>query len=70
MANGDISMKEFNNEKEFLYSLAEPFFTKTYKLPDGQIKFEPNLRDQRLVTSVRVLEDEMWSTDFKKVYFL
>lgn len=56
-----------NVEKEFSYGIPDTIISNAYILKDGQLKFEPNLQEQRIVTAIRVLEDEFWNTPFRKV---
>ncbi|XP_065368052.1 small RNA 2'-O-methyltransferase [Calliphora vicina] len=41
--------------------------TKTYKTPEGQIKFDPPVYEQRYTTAVRIIEDPLWEQPLKKV---
>ncbi|XP_037818264.1 LOW QUALITY PROTEIN: small RNA 2'-O-methyltransferase [Lucilia sericata] len=41
--------------------------TKTYKTPEGQIKFDPPVYEQRYTTAVRIIEDPHWKQPLKKI---
>lgn len=41
--------------------------TKTYRTPEGQIKFDPPVYEQRYTTTIRIIEDSCWDTPLKKV---
>lgn len=41
--------------------------TKTYLTPEGQIKFDPPVYEQRYTSVVRIIEDPCWKQPLKKV---
>lgn len=51
----------------FSYQLPGGLNTKTYKTPEGQIKFDPPVYEQRYSTAIRIVEDSIWKEPIKKV---